>query len=96
MTNLDVKETQPSTSEIITVESQLYQQPGSSAGLPKVRDPLDCKPAGYCQWCCFAFCFPLPTACVLGQKMGDKWSWLKYAIPGKLIFDLDYNSRSPC
>ena len=80
MINLDVKETPPST-ETITVESP---------SLPKVRDTCDCKPTGYCLWCWCGLCCSLPTACCLGQKMGDKWSWLKYGIPGKLIFDLEF------
>ena len=91
MTNMEVKETQPSTSETITVDSQLYLKPGSSVGHPKVKDLTDCEPTGYCLWCWCGICCPLPTACCLGQKMGDKWSWVKYGIPEQLIFNLDFH-----
>ena len=91
MNNLDVKETQPSISETITVERPLYQQPSSPAGLPKVQDGFDFKHSGYFLWWCSAFWCALPTACCLGKKMGDKLSWLKYGVPGKLVFDLYFN-----
>ena len=87
MTDMDVTETQPSKSEIITVENKLLE-PESSADSPKVNDLFDCKVDGYCLWCWCGFCFPLPTACCIGHKMGDKWAWLKFTIPGKLINDL--------
>ena len=92
---MDVKETQPSTSETITVDSQLYLKPGSSVtlqlGHPKVKDLTDCESTGYCLWCWCGMCCALPTACCLGQKMGDKWSWVKYGIPEQLILNLDFH-----
>ena len=94
---MDVKETQPSISKTITVENQLYHQPDSSARTsnflipPKVKGLTDCEPTGYCLWCWCGMCCPLPTACCLGQKMGDKWSWVKYGIPGQLIFNFDFH-----
>ena len=89
MTNLDVIELQPISSEAITVESQLQlanQQSSAPSYLPKIKGLTNCKPSGYCIWCCCGICCPLPTVCCLGQKMGDKWSWAKYGIPGHLIF----------
>ena len=93
MTDMDVTETQPSKSEIITVENKLLD-PGSSADSPKFNDLFDCKADGYCIWCWCGFCFPLPTACCIGHKMGDKWAWLKFTIPGKLINDLTLHQVS--
>ena len=93
MTDMDVTETQPTKSEIITVENKLLDT--GSADSPKLNDLFDCKADGYCLWCCCGFCFPLPTACCIGHKMGDKYAWLKFTIPGKLINNLILHQVSP-
>jgi len=84
MADLNAKKTQPSKSEIITVESKFGHALKSDADHPKVGDLCDSGRDGYCLCCVCGFCFPLITACCLGQDMGDKWALCKYGIPGKL------------
>ena len=52
---------------------------------PKVADLLDTTVPGWWCWCLKAWLCPLLTACCLGQRMGDKKSWLRYGVTGKLI-----------
>ena len=47
--------------------------------------PCDCIPP-YPVWFCLGWFFPLPTAFCIGRKMKEKKPFLKYGIPGKLIF----------
>ena len=88
MADFNVEKTQPSKSEIITVESKLYHEPKSDTDHPKVGGLYDCVDGAtgwtYCTCCLCGLCFPLLTACFLGQDMGDKWAICKYGIPGKL------------
>ena len=85
MANVNVEKTQPSKSEIITVESKLHHEPKSYADHPKVGGLFDCVDVwSYCTCCLCGLCCPLFTACCLGQDMGDKRAICKYGIPGKL------------
>jgi hypothetical protein len=47
-----------------------------------------CRPpcAPYAGWFCLGTFCPLPAAFCIGRKMNEKKTFLKYGIPGKLIF----------
>ena len=84
MAGCNVEKTEPSKSEIITVESKLCHPLKSDTDHPKIGGLCDPGREGYCEFCVFGFCCPLITACRLGQYMGDKWALCKYGVPGKL------------
>ena len=62
---------------------------------PKVADLLDTTVPGWWCWCVKAWLCPLLTACCLGQRMGDKKSWLKYGVTGKLIKNVTHDTNRP-
>ena len=62
---------------------------------PKVADLLDTTVPGWWCWCLKAWLCPLLTACCLGQRMGDKKSWLRYGVTGKFIENATHDTDSP-
>ena len=68
----------------INVDTNVYSAPNQSANHAKVEKLTNCKPDGFCVWCWLGLFCPLLTAFCLGRQMGDKFAWLKYAVPGIL------------